>query len=106
MALKKNPNPTFKQTVEIPVPGEKPEKVECTFKHKTATVYKEFIADCAGREDAESILEILTDWKLVEVFGEVSKDSITALFEAYPGAPGAFFTAYVKGLHQGRSGNL
>ncbi|WP_341649932.1 phage tail assembly chaperone [Thauera humireducens] len=28
MALKKTPNPTYKHSVEIPVPGEKPEKVE------------------------------------------------------------------------------
>lgn len=105
MALKKTPNPTFKQTVEIPVPGETPEKVDFTFKYKSKTDYKAFIAACVDRDDAENALEIIADWKLTDVFGEVGKDSITDLFEAYPGAPGAILNAYVKGLYQGRLGN-
>ena len=105
MALKKNPNPTFSATVEIPVPGEKAEKVNFTFRHKSKSEYKKFIESCVDRDDAESTLEIVADWKLTDVFGEVTKDSLTALYEAYPGAPGAVFTGYVKGLHQGRVGN-
>lgn len=105
MALKKNPNPTFPATVEIPVPGTKPEKVEFTFHYKSKSDYKKFIESCADREDAESAVEIVAGWKLNEVFGEVCEESLDELFDAYPGAPGAIFTAYVKGLHQGRLGN-
>ena len=105
MALKKNPQPTFKQGVEIPVPGAKPEKVELTFKHKRTKEYKQFVEDCIGRDDVESTLEVLTDWNLTEEFGPVSKESIAEMYEAYPGAPNAVFLGFSKGLHQGRLGN-
>ena len=105
MALKKNPNPTFRHEVEIPVPGEKPEKVEFVFRHKGKKAYQQFVEDCIGRDDTESTLEILDDWPLTAEFGKVSKESIDALYDAYPGAPNAVFIGYSKGLHQGRLGN-
>ncbi len=105
MALKRNPNPTFVHPVEIPVPGEKPEKVDFTFRHKTKTAYQQFLVDCVGRSDTENALEIVSGWGLNEEFGQVSKESIEALFEEYLGAPGAVFMAYSQGLHQGRLGN-
>ena len=105
MALKKVPNPTFKQTVEIPVPGEKPEKVEFTFKYMTKADYKAFIESTNNKEDAESASEIIEGWPLEKEFGEVSKDNIADLFNAYPGAPGAIISGFIKGLHQGRAGN-
>lgn len=105
MALKKTPNPTFPAIVEIPVPGEKPEKVEFTFKYKSKAEYKKFIESCEGREDPNNALELVAGWKLNDVYGEVSAESLAELFDAYPGAPGAVFTGYVKGLHQGRLGN-
>lgn len=105
MALKKNPNPTFKHPVEIPVPGEKPEKVEFTFKHKSKSEYKKYIESCVERDDPDNALEIVADWKLTETFGEVSKSAFEELFEAYPGAPGAILSAFVSGLFKGRLGN-
>lgn len=105
MALKKIPNPTFKQTVEIPVPGEKPEKVDFDFNYKSKSAYKTFMDAMKDREDEETIAELIAKWPLDEVFGKPSKESVAELFDAYPGAPGAIFSAYVKGLHQGRAGN-
>jgi len=107
MALKKNPNPTFKQPVEIPVPGEKPEKVEFTYKYMSKSDYKAFIESASTKEDAESAAEILIAWpmSLEKEFGEVSQDNIADFFESYPGAPGAVISGFIKGLHQGRTGN-
>lgn len=105
MAIKKNPNPTFKHDVEIPVPGEKPEKVEFTFKHKGSKAFKQYVEDCVGRDDVDSTLEILSDWALTEQYGPVSREAIAEFFDAYPGAPNAVFVGYSKGLHQGRLGN-
>lgn len=105
MALKKNPNPTFKHEVEIPVPGEKPEKVEFVFRHKGKKAYQQFVEDCIGRDDTESTLEIVTGWNIEDEFGPVSKEALETLYEAYPGAPNAVFIGYSKGLHQGRLGN-
>ena len=105
MALKKIPNPTFKHEVEIPVPGDKPEKVEFIFKHKGKKAYQQFVEDCIGRDDTESALEIVTGWNIEAEFGPVSKESLETLYEACPGAPNAVFIGYSKGLHQGRLGN-
>ncbi len=105
MALKKNPNPTFKQIVEIPVPGEKPEKVEFTYKYMSKSDYKAFIESATTKEDAESAAEILVSWPLDKEFGEISQSAIEDLFDTYPGAPSAIISGFIKGLHQGRSGN-
>ena len=105
MALKKNPKPTFKHFVEIPVPGEKPEKVEFTFKYMSKSEYKSFIEGAAEKKDAESASDILVAWPLDDEFGPVCQDSIESLFEAYPGAPGAIISGFINGLHKGRAGN-
>ena len=105
MALKKIPNPTFKQTVEIPVPGEKPEKVEFDFHYMSKSAYKTFLDSMAGQDDDETISKLIAKWPLNEVFGEPSQASVADLFDAYPGAPRAIFAGFVKGLHQGRAGN-
>jgi len=105
MALKKSPKPTFKQTVEIPVPGEKPEKVEFDFHYMSKSAYKVFLESMAGQDDDETISRLIAKWPLNEVFGEPSQASVADLFDAYPGAPSAIFAGFVKGLHQGRAGN-
>ena len=105
MALKKVPSPTFKQTVEIPVPGEKPEKVEFDFNYMSKSDYKIFRESIACLEDEETIYKLIAKWPLNELFGEPSKSSVADLFDAYPGAPGAIFEGFVTGLHKGRVGN-
>lgn len=105
MALKKIPNPVFNQEVKIPVPGEKPEKVEFEFFYKSKKDYDQFIIETATDSDVDSAAKIISGWALNDVFGAVSKDSIAELFNAYPGAPGALVAGYINGLHQGRLGN-
>jgi hypothetical protein len=77
-------NPTFTIKCNFPVPGGKSEPVELEFKHLTKTGVKEFFANAVGKEDIESIGEILVGWKGFEK--DYSQEALTQLLEQFPAA--------------------
>ena len=105
MALKKTPNPTFKSIVEIPVPGEKPEKCEFTFMYKSRKECDKYIAEFDNASQIDSLAGIIIDWPLNDVFGVFSKAALEDLVNSYPGAGSAILRGFIGGLHQGRTGN-
>ena len=105
MALKKTLNPIYKFSVEIPVPGEKPEKVEFKFKYRTESQLKKHIEDNPDQLISGFMAEFIDSWGLDEVFGEFSLEALKELADVYPGALNAIHVAFYKSRLQGRVGN-
>ncbi len=97
MDFKPQPNPTFKTKVTIRAPGEKPQILSCTFRHKRKKEYTDWIdrAKTSGN-DAESLLEVLAGWDYPP--GDPSIETINELLESYPSSGGALFLAYTQEL--------
>lgn len=106
MALRLQPNPTFRAKVGIPVPGqEKPEEIVCVFAHMTRDEFAAFASPEAavGRTDAESLARIMRGWDGVDA--EFSADALALLCQQYHGAAYAISTAFVAELTKARLGN-
>lgn len=106
MALRLQPNPTFRAKVGIPVPGqEKPEEIVCVFAHMTRDEFREFTAPevAAARNDADSLARIIRGWEGVDA--EFSADALALLCQQYHGAAYAISSAFVAELTKARLGN-
>lgn len=109
--LKLTPCPTFSEKVSIPVPGDKPKKVEFIFKHKRQTALNDFFKRAAKAADNKTLLEIVDGWKKAVdddddgMNVEFSIDAFDDMLENYPGAGVAIFDAYVAAMTKGRLGN-
>lgn len=103
--LKINPNPKFSADVEIHVPGEKPEKVKFTFKHKAQDEYKSFLdrAKNGQASELETLLEIVDGWSGCDV--EFSSGALADLLNQYHTAGTAIFATYVNEQVGARLGN-
>lgn len=102
MALKLNPEPTFKATVRIPVPGGQSEPVEFTFKHRTATQIRSFGEECKDKADTEVINMLVVGWSLDDAFND---ENIARLIDNYPKAASAIVDGYYNELFKARLGN-
>lgn len=96
------PNPTFKRDVEIPVPGEKPAKLNFVFRHKTRNELKEFVDSLADREDIDTVMDVACGWGIDESFDE---DNVEVLLQNYPGSALAIINAYLNEVSGARKGN-
>ena len=84
--------PTFKATVQIPVPGARPAPVEFVFRTKTRPEFKDFMESLDRKEsDAEVICEIASGWDLAEPF---DKENVAELCDNYLGAARAVLETY------------
>jgi hypothetical protein len=102
MALKLNPEPTFKATIRIPVPGGESEPVEFTFKHRTLTQLKAFGDEIRGKDNAEAVMLLVAGWSLDDAF---NLENVQRLVENYPRASAAIVDGYYNELVKGRLGN-
>lgn len=102
MAFKLNPEPTFKASVRIPVPGGESESVEFTFKHRTKTQIKAFPAECKDKPDDEVVKMCVVAWGLDDQFND---ENVARLVENYPRAAWAIVEAYLGELTRARLGN-
>ena len=106
MALRLQPNPTFRAKVGVPVSGqEKPEEIVCVFAHMTRDEFREFAAPevANARTDADSLNRILRGWEGVDA--EFSADALALLCQQYHGAAFAISSAFVAELTKARLGN-
>jgi hypothetical protein len=94
--FKLQPNPTFKSSVLIPIPGGKDGKITVIFKHKGRKALQEFFASLTDekntRTDVEALAELIADWEGVDV--KYSEEALEQLLDAYPSAAMAMFDAY------------
>ena len=104
MAFKLNPEPTFKASVRIPVPGGESEPVEFTFKHRTTTQIKSFfLEECKGsKSDVDVVKLMVVGWGLDDAFND---ENLGRLIDNYPGSRRAITDAYFDELTKGRLGN-
>lgn len=87
--------PTFKATVQIPVPGQKQSsEAEFTFKYRTRDEFKAWYEGLEGRQDADVdiLMECISGWDLAEPF---DREHVEQMVQFYPGASRAISDKYV-----------
>lgn len=95
-------NPSFKAKVEIPVAGSKPAEVEFTFRHKSKDALKEWLESMQDKEDAETILDVVTGWDLEDPF---DKSAVEKMSQNYVGSISAIIAKYISELTGKSLGN-
>lgn len=96
VALKLNPDPTFRAKVGIPVAGaEKPALVEFTFKHRPRSVLGPWAEQTKGAKDVDLVLDCATGWELTDEF---NRENVERLCDNYPGAGLAVLRTYMTEL--------
>jgi hypothetical protein len=100
--LKLNPDPTFKEKVEIHVPGAKPEKVEFTFKYRTRDELAALMEELDKIDDVKLIMKLANAWELEDDFTE---ENVKQLAQSYLSAPKAILETYLGALTGVRAKN-
>lgn len=123
MALKFNPNPTFKLLVLVPVAGQDtPEDIPLTVKHMKPEAYTDIVKKSAeainkstGKEDkqlsvmADTLLALVTGWEWTDegqpVDVALTKENVMLVIENYPAFYGAVIAQYGEELFKVREKN-
>lgn len=105
MAFKLEPNPTFKYPVNIPIPGEKADKVQFTFRHKTSTQIEDYQKGInSGEKSLKDIArEIVVEWNYPGV--DYSEATLETCMEMFPGSPLAIWMAFREALFVAKEKN-
>ena len=102
--LKLAPEPTFVVGVALPVPGQPDQLVNVTFRHQGRAALRGWLdAAREAQSDAALLGEVIAGWKGIDA--EYSAANLAALLDAYPGAGGALFNAYVAELGKAAAKN-
>ncbi len=115
MIFKLVPNPTFKSTVDIPVPGaDAPAKLVLVFKHmsrkKMSAFFDElFSGENAKALDSETLDPIVSGWEGVKDSEnknvEFGREAFETLLDNYPGASMAILEAYQQAYLKAKEKN-
>ncbi|MBW7903027.1 MAG: hypothetical protein H3C26_16210 [Rhodocyclaceae bacterium] len=98
------PDPTFTATVEIPVPGKKPAKIDFTFKHRDREQFGQWFDALRDNEsDVDVVLDIASGWNLKEPFG---RETVEQLVTGYLGSARSIIDKYIAENTGARLGNL
>lgn len=100
--LKLTPDPTFKASVGIPVPGVGKAPVEFTFKHRTNDQLQRWGKEVESSTDAETIMDCVQGWDLDDEFNAAN---VKIFCNNYPGAAYAIITDYMAELRGARTKN-
>lgn len=107
--FKLNPNPTFKASVKVSVPGGDPLPIEFEFKHKTRTGLAEWMKNQGARPDREIVPEFIVGWSgVINEAGDQepwSVDSFLKLAENYPAAAVEVYAGYIAALTESKAKN-
>ena len=102
--FKLNPNPTFKTTVSLSVPGSaQSAAVEVTFKHLSRSALRDYFAGLEGKQDSEGLSEIIVGWSGVDA--EYSREALGQLLDNYPASAAELFEAFRRELLEARRKN-
>lgn len=101
--FKLNPEPTFKVTAAIPVPGLAAMELEVEFRHKTRDELVKFFGGLKGRKGIDILMEIIADWHNCDT--PFSKKTLATLLQNYPKSDSALMDAYVDQCGGARMGN-
>jgi len=105
MALKLKAPDTFWGKAMIPVPGAEKAAVRMEFAHMNRSGVKAFLERSKDRDDVETIMEIVRNWKAEDVDAEFSRAAVELLCEEYVASPAAIVQAWLLELTQARLGN-
>lgn len=95
--FKINPDPTFRVSVAISVPGsDKPQTIAVDFKHLPKSALRDYFTSLDGKSDAEALGAIVTGWSGVDT--DYSAEALATLLDNYPAAAGELFDAYRREL--------
>ncbi|MCU0919678.1 MAG: phage tail assembly chaperone [Burkholderiaceae bacterium] len=101
--LKLAPEPTFTVSVVVPVPGGADELINVTFRHMGKSALKAWIEQAKGREDIDSLMDVVVGWAGVEA--EFSRDALAQVLDNYTQAAVAMLEAYVGELGRAAAKN-
>lgn len=102
--FKINPNPTFKATVQISVPGsDKPATITVDFKHLSKSALRDYFSGLDGKTDADALGAVITGWQGIDA--EYSAESLAQLIDNYPASAGELFEAFRRELLEARRKN-
>lgn len=102
--FKLQPNPTFKASVALSVPGEpKQASIEVEFRHLSKSAMRAYFTTLADREDADALADIIVGWGGVDA--AFDRDALAALIDNYPAAAGELFEAFRRETLESRRKN-
>ena len=102
--LKIVPEPTFKTSVQITVPGqEEPATVELIFNYMSKTKALEFFSDMKGKTDVEALTILIAGWGGFDV--PFSKAALETFLDNYPAAAFEIIQAFNRNLLESRIKN-
>ena len=102
--FKINPNPTFKATVQISVPGsDKPAAITVDFKHLSKSALRDYFSSLEGKTDTEALASVITGWQGIDA--DYSADALGQLIDNYPASAGELFEAFRRELLEARRKN-
>lgn len=97
------PKPTFEAKVGIPAAGAGVLPVVFTFKHRTRTELKSFVAGLGDfASDGELIMAMASGWDLADPF---TLANVELLVENFVASPTAILDTYLDELARGREKN-
>lgn len=103
--FKLQPKPTFVCKVPVPVAGEeRPAEVKFEFNHFNREKLTEYLASLPGREDIDSLSEIVVGWK--DVDADFSDENFKTFLSNYPGAALCIVKKYVSESLEAKTKNL
>lgn len=102
--FKLQPKPTFWAKVPISIAGApKPSPLDIEFKYLDRDELRKYIASLDGREDDESLAEIVMGWK--DVDDEFSPDALKRLLKNYPSAALSMVKTFVAEALEAKTKN-
>jgi hypothetical protein len=102
MAFKLKPDATFPATVLIPN-GDEPLPLKLRFRRKRKEDVAAWIEGAAGRNDADTLGEVIDGWTDVDT--PFSAEALSELLSAYSGAGMAIFSGYMRALSEAERKN-
>lgn len=103
VVFKLNPEPTFRATVQIPVPGAEDMPLEVEFRHKTRDALRQYLDGLADSTDEDALQAILVGWHNCET--AFSREALETLLQNYPAAARAILARYAVEVSGARRGN-
>lgn len=95
--FKLNPDPTFRASVAISVPGsDKPQTIAVDFKHLPKSALRDYFSGIEGKTDGEALGAIIAGWSGVDT--DYSPEALDLLLDNYPTAAAELFDAYRREL--------
>ena len=102
--LKLNPNPTFKATIDITVPGhEKPEKMTFTFRYRNIKSLAALYEGSKDKGNVDAVMDMVEGWEGIDA--EFTRENVETFVTNYPASPMEIGRAYSRLLVESRVKN-